>query len=140
MRVKIKGFTMVEAMVVLALLSIVSSLAIPAYTSYVLRSNRTEAVESLLTASACQERLFIRNNAFDANRCSGASPNDLYTITITTSNSDRNFVATAAPKGSQLKDSCGSLTVTDTGVRQADGEGGEFARKCWAGKTAKKSS
>ena len=134
------GFTLVEAMIVLSILTILVSLAIPSYTNYVVRSNRTEAIESLLAASACQERLFIRNNAFSADRCGGATPNGFYTITFALSNSNRNFVATAAPQGSQTRDGCGSLTLSDTGIKKAAGKSGDFATKCWAGKYSKASS
>lgn len=134
------GFTLMEAMIVLVLLSIALSLAVPSYTGYVIRTHRTEAIESLLATAACQERLYIRNNAYDADACEGNSPNGYYTITVTTSNSDQNFAASAAPQGSQNDDSCGTLSITDIGVKQAGGQGGVFAQQCWSGRHASASS
>jgi len=130
------GFTLVEAMIVVALLAIGVSLAIPSYSGYVIRTHRTEAIETLLATAACQERLYIRNNSYDADSCEGNSPNGYYTITVATSNSDQNFLASAVPQGGQTEDSCGTLTITDIGVKQAGGEGGSFAQTCWSGRHA----
>lgn len=130
------GFTMIEAMITVGVLAIAASLAMPTYTAYVIRTHRTEAIETLMATAACQERLYIRNNAYDADACEGASPNGYYAISVTTSNSDQNFLATAAPQGGQTEDSCGSLTVTDIGVKEAGGEGGDFAQRCWTGRHA----
>ncbi len=131
---------MIEAMIVVGLLAIAVSLAVPSYTAYVVRANRTEAIETLLATAACQERLFVRNNAYDADSCEGNSPNDYYTITVTTTNANQNFVATAVPQGGQTEDSCGTLSITDIGVKTAGGQGGAFARQCWSGRRVSASS
>ena len=134
------GFTLIELMITVGLLAIVLSLAIPSYSQYVVRSNRSEAIEALLTASACQERLLVRNNAYNANACGGATENGYYTVTFTASNGNQNFVATATPQDNQSRDSCGTLTISDTGVKAAGGQSGAFAQACWAGKHATASS
>jgi len=138
--ISLAGFTMIEAMIVVGLLAIAASLAIPSYRAYVIRSHRTEAIETLLATAACQERLYIRNNAYNADSCEGNSPNDYYTITVTTSNLNQNFVASAVPQAAQTEDTCGTLTITDIGVKRAGGQGGSFAQSCWSGRHASASS
>ncbi len=128
------GFTIVEAMITVAILTILLSLAVPSYMQYVLRTNRSEAIDGLLAASACQERLFIRNNVYDAASCGGATPNGHYVVALATSNANQNFVATATPQVGQTKDSCGAMTLSDTGVKTAGGKTGTFAISCWQGK------
>jgi len=130
------GFTLVETMIAVALLAIVLAFALPSYRAYVLRSNRTEATEALLTAAACQERIYTRANAYDTAACEGTSSNSLYSITIATSNGNQNFVATAAPQGQQSEDGCGSVAIDHAGVKTAAGLGGSFAQTCWSGKSA----
>lgn len=130
------GFTLLEAMIVVVLLSVALALAVPSYTNYVIRTHRTEAIEALLAAAACQERLYIRNNAYNADACEGNSPNGYYAITVTTSNSNQNFVASAAPQGGQTDDNCGTLSITDIGIKTAGGDTGAFARQCWSGRHA----
>ena len=125
---------MTEAMIVLALLSVAATLALPSYTSYVIRGNRAEAIDALLAAAACQERIYVRNNAYDANACEVGSDNGYYAISITTSNGNQSFVASAAPQDGQIKDNCKTLTVNETGQRTANELGGAFAQRCWSGK------
>ena len=131
-----KGFTLVETMIAVGLLALVLSLALPSYRAYVVRSNRTEALEALLAAAACQERIYTRANAYDTAACEGNTTNGVYSITIATSNNNQNFVATAAPQGRQSEDQCGSIAIDHTGVKTAGGFGGTFAQTCWSGKTA----
>jgi len=129
-----RGFTLIEAMIAVALLAITLSIAVPSYRAYVIRANRTEAVEALMAAASCQERIYIRANAYDPDACEGGTTNGSYNVTVTTSNGDQNFVASAAPQGPQTDDSCGSLSLTHTGSKTANGQTGAVAATCWTGK------
>jgi type IV pilus assembly protein PilE len=130
-----RGFTLIESMIALALVAITLSLAIPSYRAYVIRANRTEAMESLIAAASCQERVYIINNAYDANACATTTGNGTYTIAITTSNGNQNFLASAAPVSAQTEDNCGTLSLSHTGAKTADGKSGTFAQTCWGGRT-----
>lgn len=59
-----KGFTLVELMIVVAIVGILSSIAIPAYTSYVLRGKLTEAVTELSTMRVKLEQYFQDNRSY----------------------------------------------------------------------------
>jgi Tfp pilus assembly protein PilE len=87
-----------------------------------------------MTAAACQERLFTRTHAYDADACAMESEHGGYTFSIVTSNDDRDFIASATPQGNQLGDDCGVLSINQAGVKTAGGEGGSFASTCWKGK------
>ena len=128
------GFTLIELMITLVVITILLAIAFPSYERIVVRANRAEAIEALLTAAACQERLFIRNNAFDANACAGATNNGHYLISVATPNGGQNFVLTATPQNNQVKDDCGVLTLDDRGLRTASSETGERAQNCWSGR------
>lgn len=128
------GFTMIEAMVALLLVTLLVSFAVPSYDPLIVRSNRGEGIRSLLNAAACQERLFIRNNAFDAAACGGESGNGHYLLSVAVSNAGQGFVISATPQGAQTRDVCGVLTLDDRGVKTANAEIGDLARQCWAGK------
>jgi len=129
-----KGFTLIEVMLTMGLLAIVLALAIPSYTTYVVRANRSEALQALMTMAACQERLFSRTHVYDANACADNSAGERYTFNSVTSNNDLNFTASAVPKGSQLGDDCGVLSINQAGVKTANNESGSFANTCWKGK------
>ena len=128
------GYTLIELMIVLSLLAIVVAVAVPSYANHVIRSNRSEGIEALMSAAACQERLFIRNNAFNADACEGESRAGHYIVAVATENGNQNYVLTATPQKNQVKDSCGVLTLNDRGIRTANAQGGELARTCWAGR------
>lgn len=129
-----RGMTLVELMIVLAILTVVVAMAIPSYNQYVVRSNRSEAIEALFAAAACQERIFVRTLTYDADSCESTTNNGFYSIVVTTTDSDGSFTVTAQPLGSQTKDGCGSLALTNTGSKTAAGQSGDFAKKCWSGK------
>ena len=131
----VQGFTIIESMIALTLIAIALSLAMPGYRNYVVRANRTEAMQTLMATAACQERIYIRANGYDANACEGNSSNGFYVITVATSNGNQNFVASAAPQGAQIEDNCGSLTIDQTGSKTAGGQGGSFASACWRGRS-----
>ena len=131
------GFTLIELMTVIAVVAILTTLAIPSYREYVLRTNRMEAINILLEVASCQERIYVRFNQYDANRCgaSATTANGLYTVSMATSNANQNYTLTATALGGQVNDSCVNLTLTDQGIRgtSASNDAANIA-KCWKGR------
>lgn len=131
------GFTLVELMIVIAVVALLTALAVPSYRAYVLRTNRMEAINTLLEVAACQERIYVRLNQYDANRCDAAAttPNGLYALSMTTTNSNQNFTLTATAQGAQANDSCANLSLTDQGIRGTSASGvATDVNNCWKGK------
>lgn len=52
------GFTMIELMIVTAIIGVLAAVAIPLYTSYTNRAKRVEAEEQLMTLAAAEEDFF----------------------------------------------------------------------------------
>src|SRR5690606_41728612 len=89
---KYKGFTLVEILVVVALVAILAGIDLPAYQSQVLRGKRAEAKALLMDIVSRQERYYTQNSSYatsitDTNglNTSDSSENDNYTATNTTS-------------------------------------------------------
>lgn len=131
------GFTLIELMIVIAVIAILLGVALPSYRDYVVRANRSEALEILLTTAACQERIYTKLNRYDTARCDSAATtvNGYYTISMTTSNANQNYALTATPQNSQTEDSCGNLTLTDQGVHGSS-ETSDIQKiaECWRGR------
>lgn len=91
MRTRQKGFTLLEMVVVVAVIGILLGIAIPSYQNYVIRSNRTEGQALLSDAAARQERYYSQNPGVGYTKdvaklgmSSANSPNNLYNLTIAT--------------------------------------------------------
>lgn len=125
---------MVELMIVVAIIAIIVGLALPSYTRYTLRANRTEAIDAILAIAACQERVFTKTNAYAANQCDSTRSirGGRYTLGINVANAGQTFTITATAGSGQSGDKCANLTFTSTGVKGVSGS--QSAESCWAGR------
>lgn len=140
MRTRQKGFTLLEMVVVVAVIGILLGIAIPSYQNYVIRSNRTEGQALLSDAAARQERYYSQNPGVGYTKdvaklgmSSANSPNNLYNLTIATPTSTT-YTLTATPINSQTRDkTCGKLTLNQLGERGAAGKTGNNStvNDCW---------
>lgn len=141
-KTKTPGFTLIELMITIAILGIIASIALPSYSKYVKRGNRSEGRSMLVDAAAKQERFYSDNNQFTATigstgmgitesaNCTAAgiqSETCLYTITAAVSNSNQQFTLTATPTFPDSE--CTTLTLTQDGTKGATGTLG--TTDCW---------
>ncbi|WP_426197517.1 type IV pilin protein [Massilia sp. DWR3-1-1] len=61
-----RGFTLVELLIVMTIISILSSIAYPSYAAHVLRARRLEGKVALVEAMHLQEKLYSRSNSYAA--------------------------------------------------------------------------
>lgn len=130
------GFTLIELMIVVAIVGILSAVAYPSYTEYVRRGHRADARAGLLQAQQWLERAATATGAYPTELPATLSwANDAtkrYTISIGGPATTSSFTLTATPKGAQVGDKCGNFTVTHTGLRGAKGvTTGDIVTECW---------
>jgi type IV pilus assembly protein PilE len=125
-----RGFTLVEAMLVVALLAILVSLAMPSYRRYLMRAHRTAAIGQLMSIAACQERIRAATGAYDSGRClPGDSEHYQFAYPETGQPPEIYIQVAARPRAGQSDDVCGELLLDSLGARAASG-----ASRCWSGR------
>lgn len=129
-----RGVTLIELVIVVAVMGILLSTAVPSYKSHMLRVHRTEAIRLLLQASMCQQRIRAVDGYYDTGRCLAASSPQRYQLSYDPPDTRGNsFVAMAIPTGAQRSDVCGSLTLDQNGNRGTSSADTRVV-KCWNGR------
>ena len=131
---KENGFTLVELMIAVAIVGIITAIAIPSYTAYVLRTNRTDATRTMILDAQAFERCY--SQSFTYLGCAtvpvGPAPSGQgkYTITITNL-SATTYTITATPLAAeQMGDTtCAAFTLDETATQGAMPAGN--AQTCW---------
>lgn len=120
------GFSLIEVMIVLAVIGILATIAYPSYQDSIRKSRRTAAKGDLSQLAQFMERIYTENNTYKPGGSNPTlpyteSPTDgtskYYDLTISASTSN-SFTLKATPKGMQASD--GVLTLSNTGAKWWD--------------------
>ena len=139
-----QGFTLIEVMIVVAIVGILSAIAYPSYAEYIRRGHRADARAGLLQAQQYLERAATATGNYPTSLPPALrwrlpdgitpDPTKRYTIDFQAGNTNAEYTLTATPQGAQTGDKCGTYTLSNTGVRGAAGKkSGEsgYDPDCW---------
>lgn len=140
------GFTLIELLVVASIIGILLAIAYPRYTEYVSKSRRADGRAAVMSISQSMERYYTENASYSSAQLSASSTighttsdQGYYTLafdnaptsatvcgtTTTTSPDGTSYRICATPTGAQTGDSCGTLSISSTGVKAAS------TSNCW---------
>lgn len=140
------GITLIELMIVVAIIALISAFAYPSYVNYVVNTKRTAATTTLLQIADRQQQFFMDNKSFandltalgfaanplivDDQGKSTAAGDTAAAYSVSLSNvAATTYTITAAPLNQQLSrdTKCGSLTLNQSGNQGASGGSDD----CW---------
>ena len=123
------GFTLIELMIVLAVVGLLTAISYPVYRQHIIRGNREAAKTELVEIAAQQEKIYLNSDAYTSNlttaytgtsagglgRTTGKTSNGKYTLSIATA--AQSYTVTATPVSTTVQASDGTLTVSSNGNR-----------------------
>ena len=146
-RADVRGFTLIELVIVAAIVAILAGIAYPAYQDSIRKSRRADAKTVLLEGAHWMQRFYTVNYRYDQNTAGTAlsslfpsslqtSPIDgatkYYDIAFNPAATQTAFTLRATPRstGGQNRDRCGALTLTQSGTKGVLGTGATV-EECW---------
>jgi type IV pilus assembly protein PilE len=120
---RVRGFTLIEVMVVVTIIAILAAIALPSYNNYLRKGRRADAQAALTDVASRQQQYLMDARAYAPDLPTlGFTPqtsvSDWYAIAITTAGPPPSYTLTATPIAGkdQVKD--GVLELTSTGAKK----------------------
>lgn len=130
-----RGFTLIELIIVVAIIGILATIALPSYRESVIRSSRAAAQAELLQLASLQEKIYLNSNAYTSKltdpydgttngglgKTTGKTDDGKYEIILETKNSGQSFTIIARPVRGLSQENDGEISINEAGVRLWNG-------------------
>ncbi|MCV0438657.1 MAG: type IV pilin protein [Hydrogenophaga sp.] len=117
-----RGFTLIEVMIVVAVVALLAGIALPSYQEYVRRTHRAHAQATLVQAAQWMERAATVRGSYPV---TNQIPADLLQVeggryTVVAVSDGATYTLTAIPTAGQATDPCAAYRLTETGRRSQE--------------------
>jgi len=140
-----RGFTLIEMMIVVAIVGILAAVALPSYRNHIIRAARVQAQTELLELAGLQEKIFLNSNNYaftvtaayngtaagGLGRTSGQTNDGRYNLSLDITVPSQTFVLAATPAagGTQVGD--GTISISESGKRTCNPTCGPQGSASW---------
>jgi type IV pilus assembly protein PilE len=126
-----RGFTLIEIMIVVAVIAILASIALPSYNNYLRKARRADAQAALTDIASRQQQYLMDARAYAPDLATlsytpQASVTDWYGIAITVAGPPPSFTVTATPVAGKDQTKDGTLELTSTGAKKRTLSGTDY--------------
>ena len=132
---KQQGYSLLELLITLSIISILSSIALPLYSQHITHENRLEAAQMLSKLAIAMEHYQIENNSYSGASLSNLNFSDAaikntYQLEIQTFTDDQ-YLLSAIPINKQAEndEACGVLKLNSAGEKLVTGS--DSIENCW---------
>jgi len=124
-----RGFTLIDLIIAIAIVAILTRIALPSYQAYIVRASRQSAQSELVALANAQEKIFLNSNAYTANVTTAYTGQSSGGLGVTSGNTKDNryaitaaatattFTLTATPASGTPQANDGVLTINEQNVR-----------------------
>ncbi len=128
---KNQGFTLIEIIIVVLVLGILASFAVPSFSGYAKESRREDAKQLLMFNAQRLQRCFTLQGVYNSSNCVLRSNSGEGFYTLSSTLNDTTFSLTAMPvAGTSQASDDGCTTFLYNHIGQKDATGSD-AEKCW---------
>lgn len=109
------GFTLIELMIVVAIVAILATIAYPSFAEQIRKSRRSEAISNMQDVQLQLEKYRVDHPSYSTFSVPASASTPHYTITMPSADAT-SYTLVASPLGAQANDACGKLSITVTGA------------------------
>lgn len=121
---RVKGFTLIEVMIVVVIIGVLAAIALPSYRAYMIKGNRSAAQQFILSISNKEEQYLLDSRSYTETIGTGglnlSTPSEVtgkYTFAVVVTATPPTYTITARPVAGSMQANDGDLTYNNLGTK-----------------------